>query len=106
VSCILNRWPLALYVSTGTILLFAHGFVAARFLFTVAFIVGSTLALFSSSRSGNFTIDCCDLLFGMFICCVTICYAVNNFFSDSKSPLFVLSFSTYRSARVLEDVRQ
>jgi O-Antigen ligase len=98
---ILNRWlALALYVSTGPILVFAHGFAGAGSLFTAAFMAGSTLALLLSSRWGNFTIDPCDLLFGMFICCIIVSFMVNGIHSDPKEiTLLVLSLVAYPSAR-------
>lgn len=100
-TSIFNRWlMLSLYVSTGSILVFAHGFAGAGSLFTAAFMAGSTLALFLSSRRANFTIDLCDLLFGMFICCIAISFAVNEIRSDPKEiALLALSLVAYPSAR-------
>ncbi|MCA1452080.1 hypothetical protein I6F35_02475 [Bradyrhizobium sp. BRP22] len=99
---VFNRWlVLSIYVSSGSILVFAHGLIGAGPLFTAAFIAGSTLTLFLFSRWSDFTIDLADLLFTMFSCSVVVSFAVNKFGSSPKEvTLLVMSLAAYPAARL------
>src|SRR5207245_8219709 len=97
-----NRWlALALYISAGPILVFAHAFADAGSQFTAIFIAGSTLALLLCSRSGDFALDFCDVLFGIFLGCIAISFAINGKSGNSKEiVLLALSLSAYPAARL------
>ncbi|KJC42507.1 hypothetical protein UP09_18590 [Bradyrhizobium sp. LTSP885] len=63
--------------------------------------VGTTLALFLCSRWSKVTIDPCDVLFGLFIGCIVVSFAVNQGRSDHKQIfLLMLSLCAYPSARL------
>ena len=99
---VFNRWfALALYISTSSILVMAHGFAGTGSPFTAAFIAGSTLALFLLSRWADFRPDPCDFLFGIFVCSIAISFAINGMGPDRKEmALLLLSLAGYPAARL------
>ncbi len=101
-AVVFNRWfVLALYISTSSILVLAHGFAGTGSPFTAAFIAGSTLALFLLSRWADFRLDFCDLMFGILVCCIAISFAVNGMDADRKEiVLLLLSLAGYPAARL------
>jgi hypothetical protein len=104
---VFNRWfVLALYISTSSILVLAHGFAGTGSPFTAAFIAGSTLALFLSSRWADFRPDPCDFLFGILVCSIAISFAVNGMDADRKEmALLLLSLAGYPAARLFSGTK-
>ena len=99
---VFNRWfVLALYISTSSILVLAHGFAGTGSPFTAAFIAGSTLVLFLLSRWTDFRLDFCDLMFGILVGCIAISFAVNGMDANrNEIALLLLSLAGYPAARL------
>jgi hypothetical protein len=104
---VFNRWfVLALYISTSSILVLAHGYAGTGSSFTAAFIAASTLALFLLSRWADFRLDLCDFLFGILVCCIAISFAVNGMDADRKEmALLLLSLAGYPAARLFSGTK-
>jgi len=91
----------ALIVSTAPILVLCHGLLGTGPLFTCAYMVVTTAALFGLSRWENFASYPSDWFFAVFVCAGSLSFVENgNTAGWKESLLFLLSVSAYPAARL------
>jgi hypothetical protein len=94
------RWLiLAVYISIGPILVFAHS-LGAGSAFSGLFITGSTAALLLCGRLSDFRIDLCDLLYAVLLCCIGVSFFLNGFAERKEMALLCLSLAAYPAGRL------
>jgi hypothetical protein len=98
-----NRYLfLGLVVSTGSILVFAHGVFGLGSTFTGLYILCSMGSLFLFDRPSGFWIEPCDFVFGLLLTCIAISFAKNSESTNAKEiELLVLSLCAYPASRLI-----
>jgi hypothetical protein len=89
-------------VSTGSILVFAHGVFGLGSTFTGLYILCSMGSLFLFDRPSGFWIEPCDFVFGLLLTRIAISFAKNSESTNAKEiELLVLSLCAYPASRLI-----
>jgi hypothetical protein len=93
---------LALFVSTSPILVLVFGLTGnhGNSLVTGSFMAASTAALFLFGNRRSFTIEVCDIIFGIYVCCVATSFWINGSQDLKEVQLLVLSLAAYPACRL------
>ncbi|MFK4522192.1 hypothetical protein ABIF90_000173 [Bradyrhizobium japonicum] len=91
---------LACFISSGSILTFAHEFLGVSSIFTAAFLMGTTVALFLLGNWRPLAVQAADIAFGIFLAGTAISIALNGFSDAKEFVLFALALAAYPAGRV------
>jgi hypothetical protein len=93
---------LAIYISTGSVLVFAHGFFGTGSAFTIAILVASTISLLLTGRRAFKRANICDVLYCLLLLCVAISFIKNGNTSNTKEiALLLVTLAAYPAGRVV-----
>ncbi|MFC7702436.1 hypothetical protein ACFQX9_37920 [Bradyrhizobium sp. GCM10028915] len=103
-----DRWSiLALYVSTGPILVLAQGLAGVGSAFTAAFVCGTTLALLLLGRWREFEPNPADILFCLFVGGVAVSTVIHGIDGDRREAvLLLLSLAAYPAGRLFRSGKE
>jgi hypothetical protein len=97
---IFDRWLLlAIYVSAGPFLVFAHGLFGAGSGFTGLFLVATTLGLLLVGQWSDSRPNACDTLFAAFAACVGVSFLKNGIGNPKEFALLLITLAAYPVGR-------
>jgi hypothetical protein len=103
VTNLFYRWLLlAIYVSTGSLLVFAHGLFGVGPAFTGLFLVVTTLGLLLTGQWSAYRPGVCDALFAVFATCVGASLLKNGVGDCRELSLLVLALAAYQAGRIFD----
>ena len=93
---------LALLVSTGPISVLVYGLagIQGNSLITGCFIATLTATLFLFGKWRTFTIELCDIVFVIYVCCIGISFWINGWQDLKEVQLLILSLAAYPACRL------
>jgi hypothetical protein len=96
-----DRWLLlAIYVSTGSFLVFAHGLFGSGPVFTGLFLVATTLGVLLAGQWSDYRPNVCDALFAAFVACVAVSFLKNGIGNLKEFALLQIALAAYPAGRI------